>query len=66
MLISFVISLIGFNNIAVLLHKILVYFYPALIILSITVILAKYFNFKWVKESFWATLLISIVYNFVG
>lgn len=63
MIISFVISLTGFTNIATLLHLILVYLYPALITLSITAILAKYYNFKWIKETFWGTLLISIILN---
>ncbi len=64
-LISYALSLTGFMNIASLLHSILTYAYPALISLSITSIMNQYFQFRWVKETFWLTLVLFLLYTVI-
>lgn len=63
--ISFIISLTGFTSIANLLHMLLNYIYPALISLSISAILHKFYNFKWSKEVFLLILFTSIICDFL-
>lgn len=63
LVISFGLSLIGFAAIFSFLANILIYVYPALISLTITSVLEKYYNFKWSKQSFWVTLIIVSIYN---
>ncbi len=65
-IISFAISLTGFKAIAILLHKILSYTYPALITLSVTAILYHYCRFRWIKHSFFFALLITIFYDYIS
>lgn len=55
--ISYFLSLIGFQAISNLLGAILEFLYPALITLSVTSILSHYFNFKFVKHSFWLSII---------
>lgn len=63
LVISFALSLTGFAAIFSFLAGILVYIYPALIVLTITSILEKFINFKWSKQCFWATLVIAALCN---
>jgi LIVCS family branched-chain amino acid:cation transporter len=63
LIISFILSLTGFDAIVALLGSVLVYAYPALISLTIASILHQFYNFKWVKEVFWLTLIIAAVYK---
>ena len=62
---SFIISLTGFTSIANLLHILLNYIYPALIGLTLSAILHKFYNFKWSKELFWLILSTSIIYDYL-
>lgn len=59
--ISYFISLVGFDSIVKILHSILILVYPALITLTITSILYHFYGFKWVKQIFWLAILISVV-----
>ncbi len=61
LIVTFILSLIGFKTIAGFLASILVYAYPALISLSIASILNYYYNFKWIKETFWITLIVAAI-----
>ena len=65
LVISFALSLTGFAAIFNTLGVILVYIYPALITLTFSSILYKYYDFKWSKQSFWLTVLVSSVYNLI-
>ena len=58
-IISYFISLVGFDSIVNFLHYILTLVYPALITLSITSILYHFYGFKWVKQIFWLAILVS-------
>ena len=60
-IVSYFMSLIGFDAIVAALHSILILVYPALITLSITSILYHFYGFKWVKQIFWLAVLISII-----
>lgn len=62
---SFLLSLTGFDTISRMLAMILTYIYPALITLAISSILHKYYGFKWVKECFWGSLIIALLYSFL-
>ena len=55
--ISYFLSLIGFQAISKLLGMILEFLYPALITLSVSSILFQYFKFKFIKQSFWLTII---------
>lgn len=57
LLVSFALSLTGFETIFGFLATILTYIYPALITLTITSIWSKYRNFKWSKHCFWFTFV---------
>lgn len=59
--ISFLLSLTGFTSIMVFLDAILVYAYPALIILAISSILTYFFKFNYNKEAFWITLVVCAI-----
>ncbi|MBS0185314.1 MAG: branched-chain amino acid transport system II carrier protein, partial [Proteobacteria bacterium] len=61
--ISFLFSLMGFSSITSLLGIILQNMYPALIMLMMTSFLYKYRQINIVKESFWITLVISIIWS---
>lgn len=61
--ISFLLSLTGFATISKVLGNILEYIYPALIILAITSILHKYGQFKYMKRTFWASIVIALMYK---
>jgi len=61
--ISFLLSLTGFDAIYKILGTLLQYIYPALIVLAITSILHKYIEFKLIKQSFWASILIALIYQ---
>lgn len=62
--ISYVLSLTGFDNIIAFLHSILSFVYPALISLAITAILNYFFKFNRIKEVFWLTIIISTILNY--
>ena len=61
--ISFLLSLTGFAAISRLLGTILEYIYPSLIILAITSMLYKYTEFKSIKQSFWACIILALTYK---
>lgn len=63
--ISFILSLTGFSAIVSVLGSILVYVYPALIGLTIASILYHFYGFKWTKQVFWLTLVISSIYKHI-
>lgn len=62
-LISYVLSLTGFDNIVIFLHSILSYAYPALISLTLTSILNYFYGFNRIKELFWVIVISTIVLN---
>lgn len=63
--ISFCLSLTGFSTIMGFLASILVYAYPALIMLAISSILTYFFKFNYNKQTFWITLAISVILKHV-
>ena len=63
LVISFLFSLMGFSSITSILGVILEYMYPAFIMLVITSFLNKYGKINIVKEAFWITLLISMIWS---
>lgn len=63
MAISYLLSLVGFSGISWLLGVILECMYPALIMLAATSILCKYTRFKLVKQSFWLSIMLVLIYS---
>jgi branched-chain amino acid:cation transporter, LIVCS family len=63
LIVTFIISLTGFDAIANLLGSVLVYIYPALITLAVTSILHYFYGFRWVKEAFWLTLVVAAIFK---
>lgn len=61
--IAFLLSFIGFTNISKVLGIILEFFYPALIMFTLTSILNKYSSFRHIKKTFWATVAITLTYK---
>lgn len=65
-LLSFVFSLMGFSGIMSLILPILMVLCPAIIVLIIANALNHFFKFPYVKSSFYLTLLLSFIYNFLN
>ena len=68
-IVSFLLSLLGFSSISKILGVILEYLYPALILLTIIAIANKYFEFKYNKLTFWMVIIITAgckLVNFEG
>lgn len=63
LVISFVLSLLGFEALAGWLAWILSYIYPALIALSVSLILQKIFNVNINKLAFWGVLFLVILFR---
>ena len=64
-IISFLLSLIGFTAISQVLGMILEYIYPALIALSVSSILKQYMDFIPVKLIFWGTIVMSVALELI-
>lgn len=63
---SFVIASFGYVIISKLLVDAMTYVYPAMIVLVIAMILHKRYGFKYIRESFWATVALAIGYSFIA
>lgn len=61
--ITVILSNLGFETIMVFLHGVMIYCYPAIIVLTICNILYKLFGFKPVKLPVYGTLLITFAYQ---
>ncbi len=57
--VSFLLSLTGFTTIAGILGSALTYIYPALVVLVISSLFAKYANFKYTRLAFWAAIFVA-------
>lgn len=63
LVLAFFISLLGFNSLSSWIGTILQVAYPALIVLTITNIMAKIWNFSYLNRlGFWATIIVSTTY----
>ncbi|MFI4983848.1 MAG: branched-chain amino acid transport system II carrier protein [Rickettsiales bacterium] len=60
LVLSYSLSLIGFAAISTILGEILRYVYPALIVLTIALILKHYLGFAYIRLSFWIAILVTI------
>lgn len=64
--ITVVLSNLGFKNIMIFLHSIMVVCYPAIIVLTICNILYKLYGFKYVKTPVYGTFLLTLAYQLSG
>ncbi len=66
LIISFLVSLVGFSSLRVWLGAVLEIAYPALIVLTLANIANKLWNVPhWGKWGFWITVSVSIIYNYI-
>lgn len=66
LIISFLVSLVGFSSLRVWLGAVLEIAYPALIVLTIANIVSKIWNVPhWGKWGFWISVSISLIYKYI-
>ena len=63
MVISFLVSLLGFSGIMTMVLPVLKILCPAVIVLILATILKLIFNFSYAKQSFYSALIISLLFN---
>ncbi len=64
--ISVILSNLGFMKIMIFLHTVMVVCYPAIIVLTLCNILHKLYNFPYVKIPVYTTFLATLAYNFLA